>query len=308
LRNRPSSIFRGSELPRLLLLAAITLAGWPLILLFSRPQAAEVPPPPSVPVEQITKIVPDQGIEFQALRDKRPIEPRDSAAYAILLQRTRETPPEELTKQARRDVFWTQLWERPEAYRGVPIHLEGTAKKVLTHEIGPAMSPKGRLYEVWFYSDENRAFPYVITIEDPPPGLVVGHELYLRVTVDGYFMKQLSYRAADVARWAPMLVGRVHFIPKLANAPGPMIEVRDFAHRNGLTIVIVGLLGYVSLRVVYLIQKALTVSSKPGVYRATSEGLPPEDVAEWLRNLPDEGPEHDEEIPPPHDGPQLDNR
>jgi hypothetical protein len=307
-RLRPSSIFRGSELPRLLLLVAIVLAGWPLIVIFSRPQAAEAPPPPSVPVERITKIVPDQSIEFQALRDKRPIESRDSAAYAILLQRTRETPAEELTKQARRDVFWTQLWERPDAYRGVPIHLEGTAKKVLTHEVGPAMSSKGRLYEVWFFSDENRAFPYVVMIEDAPPGLVVGHELYLRVTVDGYFMKQLGYRATDVARWAPMLVGRVHFIPKLAAAPGPMVEIRDFTQRHGLAFLIAILLGYVALRVVFQIRKALTVSSRPTTYRATSEGLPPEDVAEWLRNLPDEMPEPEEEIPPLREGSHLDDR
>jgi len=302
LSHRRSSIFRGSELPRLLLLLVIALAGWPLVAIFSRGQVPEAPPAPHVAVEQITRIVPDQGIEFQALRDKRPIETRDSAAYAVLLQRVRETPADELAKQARRDVFWTQLFERPEAYRGVPIHLEGTAKKVLSHEVTPAMSPKGRLYEVWFYSDENRAFPYVITIEDPPPGLVVGQELFLRVSVDGYFMKQLGYRAADVARWAPLLVGRVRWIPKPAEAPGPMVEVRDFTQRNGLAFLIAIILGYVGLRLIFQIKKALTISGKSTTYRTSSEGVPPEDLAEWLKRLPEQGVETEDDHEKKGDG------
>jgi hypothetical protein len=280
-------MFRGSELRGLLSLVVIALVGWPVVVAFSRPQAPEPAPPPSVPVERITKIRPDEGIEFQAVRDKHPIEIRDSAAYATLLQRTRETPPDELTRQARRDVFWTQLYERPAAYRGVPIHLEGTARKVLTHEVGPSMSPKGRLYEVWFFSDENRSFPYVVTIEDPPPGLAVGHDVSLRMTVDAYFLKQMSYRAADVARWAPMLVGRMHLTPAQPEAPAPMVELRDLMQKHGLTILVVLLVGYIGLRAFFQIRKAFAPASKPTTLRSPSEGLPPEEVADWLRNLPD---------------------
>ena len=304
--RRPSSLFRGSELPKLMFLAAIVLAGWPMVVLFSRPKAADDPPPPMVAVAKITKIVPDEGVEFQALQDKKPIQVRESTAYATLLQRTRETPAQELDSQARRDVFLTQLWERPAAYRGVPIHLEGTAKKVLTHEVAPSMSPSGRLYEIWFYSDENRAFPYVVTVEDAPVGLVVGYELNLRVTIDAYFLKLLRYRAADGFRAAPMLVGRMRWMPKQPEAPAPMVELREWTKKDGFVLIFVLLLGYILVRAVFQVRKALTPGRRLRAPSTSSEPLPPEELADWLQNLPETMPESEEDdVPDLRDGPRL---
>ena len=311
MRRRPSSLFRGSELPRLLFLVAIVLAGWPMIVLFSRPQAAEdkPTPPASVPVSSITKINPDTSVEFQALKDNQPIQVRESAAYATLLRRARETPAPELAAQARKDVFWTQLWERPQAYRGVPIHIEGTAKKVLAHEVGPSMSPSGRLYEVWVFCDETPAFPYVVTIEDPPPGLVVGTELFLRVKVDGYFLKQLGYRAVDMLRAAPMLVGRMSWIPALAPAPSPIAEFRDWSRKDGVVVLVALLVGYLLIRAFFQFRKVFATDlNRLAHHRSSSEGLPPDEVADWLRNLPDDSPEPEEDVPPLRDGPHLGDR
>jgi hypothetical protein len=306
LKSRPTTLFRGSELRSLLILGAIVLVGWSAVFLYSPSHVDDTPPPPSVPVERITRIVPDDGIEFQALEDKQEVRVRESAAYATLLQRTRETPPQELASQARRDVFWSQLWERPKAYRGVPIHLEGTIKKVLTDEVGPAMSPKGRLFSVWFYSDENHSFPYVVVVEDAPPGLVVGYELTVRATFDAYFMKLLKYRAGDTDRAAPMLVGRMHLKAAQADAPPPMVEIRDFTKKHGLVFLTVFLLGYVVLRVLFQVRKVLhPATSRISTYRTSSEGLPPEEVADWLRNLPEHVAESEEDVPPLRDEPHL---
>ncbi len=182
----------------------------------------------------------------------------------------------------------------------MPIHLEGTVKKVLADEVGHAMSPKGRVFSVWFYSDENRSFPYVVVVEDPPPGLVVGYELNLRATFDAYFMKLLKYQAGDTTRAAPMLVGRMNVLPAQAEAPGPMVELRDFTQKHGLAILIVLLLGYVTLRVFFQVRKALTRPSSASAFRTSGEGLPPEEVAEWLRNLPEHVAEPEDDAPRLH--------
>jgi hypothetical protein len=279
-----------------------------MVIVFSRPQAVEPPPPPSVPVERITKIIPDESLEFQAVRDKDVILPRETAAYATLLQRARETSPKELASQARRDVFWGQLWERPRAFRGVPIHLEGTVKKALADEVGPEMSPKGRLYSVWFYSDENRSFPYVAVVEDPPPGLAVGYELHLRATFDAYFLKLLKYQAGDTTRAAPMLVGRMSLMPAQAEAPAPMVEIRDFTQKHGLAILIVLLLGYVTLRIFFQVRKALARPDRVSAFRSTVEALPPEELADWLKNLPEHVAESEEDVPPLRDESHLQDR
>ncbi len=95
--RRAAPIFRGSELPRLLILAAIALAGWPLVLLFAQSKDAPRPaPPPAVPAAAIAPVEPDAGVEFQAVVDKAPMKGRENAAYAILLDRARQTTPADL--------------------------------------------------------------------------------------------------------------------------------------------------------------------------------------------------------------------
>jgi hypothetical protein len=306
--RRPSSLFRGSELPRFLFLVAILLAGWPMFVIFGREQAPENPPPPTVPVSKLEPVEPDEGVEFKAVTDKTTISVRESAAYATLLKRARETSAAELASKARRDVFFANLWGQPEHYRGVPIHLEGTAKKILTHEVGPAMSPTGRLYEVWFYSDENRALPYVLTIEDPPTGLVIGYELNLRVTVDGYFFKLLKYQAGDTLRAAPMLVGRMRWTPTPVSTPSPIVEFNRFTKQNVITIVVTMLVAYVLIRVIFQVRKNMAPTRSSIRVSSFNEGVPPEEVADWLQNLPDAETEIDENDPTVHEGPGLRDR
>jgi len=289
--RRPSSFFRGSEFPRLLLLLAIVLAGWPMILLFARggddPRPALAPPPAAAGLKPV---VSDAGIEFGAIVDKAPMRLREDAAYSILLRRARETPAGALAAESRRDLFWTHLWERPANYRGVPIHLEGTARRVLSYEVNPELAPGGRVYEAWVYSDENRMDPYVLVFEEPPPGLVIGAELFVRITFDGYFFKLLRYRAGDAHRAAPMLVGRLHATPAPAAAPPPMVELRNMTKRDGFVLAFVLLFGYIVVRAIFQVRKALAprrALAAPG-RSLVNDDIAPADLSEWLRSVPDE--------------------
>ncbi len=68
----PSSrFFRGSELPRLLVLAAVMVVGWGLVWQFAqqRPQPAE-PPRRSRPGP--SPVVPDRSVEFETVTDRTP--------------------------------------------------------------------------------------------------------------------------------------------------------------------------------------------------------------------------------------------
>ena len=288
--RRPASLFRGSELPRLVILGGIVMAGWPLVLLFARGPAEDPPkPPPGIPAASLRPVEADSGIEFEAILDKAPMQLRENAAYSILLRRARETPADDLAKEARRDLYWTHLWERPAKYRGVPIHLEGTARRVLSYEINPELAPKGRMYEAWVYSDENRKDPYVLTFEDPPAGLQISPDQFTRISFDGYFLKLLGYRAGDTRRAAPMLVGRLLMTPEQAAAPPPMVEIRNLSKRNAFVIAFVLLLSYIIVRAVFQVRKALA----PGRRLATSRSIvrdeiAPEELADWLQNVEDE--------------------
>jgi hypothetical protein len=272
-----------------LFLVAIVLAGWPMCLMMARSDEPEKPKPPVIPADKLTPVVPDQSLAFQAITDRTPIRARESTAYAMLLQRVRETSANELARQARHDLFYTHFWERPEKYRGVPVHLTGTAKKIVSYEVEPSMSPTKRLYDVWFYSDENRSMPYVVVIQDPPPGLTVGAEVEQRVTVDGYFMKLLAYQAGDHLRAAPMLVGRMQWTPAPAPTPSIMTELRKIPKRDLLIGVLMLLLASLTVRIYFQVQRARRLARPRSSLTSPGEDpLPPEHFDDWLQNLPDD--------------------
>ncbi len=202
--------FRGSELPRLLVLVAILVVGLGLFWRYARQRPRPVAP--AVRVEDHPKpIEPDRSPAFEGVTDRTPMSLRDNAAYALLLERARNRTPEDLAKEARRDVMMTHLWERPEHYRGVPIHLDGTALRVLRYE--SKLSRTGWLYEAWIDTPDSGRFPYVCVFESPPKGFPIGPNLSERVVFNGYFLKIMKYEAADVARGAPLLVGRIGWDP-----------------------------------------------------------------------------------------------
>src|SRR4051812_41539099 len=148
-RVEPSTsrrFFRGAELVRLLVLAVLMVAGWGLVwqYLHSRPEPAEAEPR-AVPRPE--PVVPDRDIAFETVTDRTPTTFRDNAAYAHLLEKSRELSAVDLARQSRRDIVLTHLWERPELYRGVPVHIQGTAMRVIRYEA--KMSRTGWLYEAW---------------------------------------------------------------------------------------------------------------------------------------------------------------
>ena len=143
--------FRGSELPRLLFLAAIMVAGWIVFWEYvqARPQPPEAAPQAAPRPEPV---VADRAVEFETVTDRTPMSFRDNAAYAYLLEKARKLTPAELARESRRDIVLTHLWERPELYRGVPIHLFGTALRTLRFE--SKLSKTGWLYEAWIITPE----------------------------------------------------------------------------------------------------------------------------------------------------------
>jgi hypothetical protein len=212
--ERPSPFFRGSELTRLLVLAMVTAGGWVFYWNYTqkRPELVE---PPLTATEKPEPIIADHSQEFETVTDRTPISFRDNAAYSLLLGRARERTPEELAAVSRRDIVLAHLWKNPQLYRGVPIHLLGTALRVLRYE--SKLSKTGWLYEAWIVAPDSTRVPYVCVFEKAPEGLPIGGSISERVVFNGYFLKLMKYQAADVPRGTPVLVGRIGWEPSDAN-------------------------------------------------------------------------------------------
>jgi hypothetical protein len=273
-------VFRGSELPRLLLLLVIALGGWAAVWSYLRNQGDPDEEPVVVALGKPQPVEPDRSPEFESVSDKTQLGFRDSAAYAKLIEKAHEATPTALAAEARRDIPFNQLWERPAHFRGVPVHILGTARHIDRYE--SKLSRTGWLYEAWVFTPEMRSpLPYVCVFEDAPDGLPIGTNVSERVVFNGYFLKLMRYQAADVPRAAPLLVGRIGWTPR--PAPG-------FASRWGSTTWLVA--GLVVMFTVSLFRwmSYLRRSLAPKPLRSIlldrpTEEIDPNTFADWVESV-----------------------
>ena len=278
--RREDSFFRGSELSRLLVLAAVVVIGWSLFWKFgrSRPPAPE----PRVRAEDHSgPIVPDRSIEFESVTDRAPMKLGDNAAYKRLVEKSRSLTPAELAGVSRRDVVMADLWERPEHYRGVPIHLDGTANRVRRYE--SVFSETGRLYEAWITTPDSGRFGYICVFETPPKGFPVGANLNERVVFNGYFLKIWKYDAADVPRGAPLLIGRIGWDAGLSSGG----QALGSGSTLNWTLILLGCMIVITL-IRWLVSLGRSMGRRgtlPARYSSPTDQIDAASLEHWVRNV-----------------------
>jgi hypothetical protein len=238
--ERSSSFFRGSEFSRLVILSVIVVGGWVGFWFYARRQP-KLPDPPLRAIEPPKPVVPDRSIEFETVTDRTPFSFRDNAGFTKLLERARSKTLAALAAESRRDIVLTHLWERPEHYRGVPVHLTGTAVRVIRSD--SKLSQTGWIYEASIITPEARRIPYQCVFEDVPKGFPIGTNISERVVFNGYFLKIMKYEAGDVARGAPLLIGRIGWEPgesAVADNPGMSSTLT-------WTLILLGVMFFISL-------------------------------------------------------------
>lgn len=288
--SRPPGIFRGAELPRLALLAGLSLLGWGLFVTFV---GKKRPDPVAQPLAAAVSPLPpaDPAPELEAVRDKAKISFRELAAYNLLLGRARAATPASLAAQARRDVLYSQVFERPGRYRGLPIHLRGTARRVLVHDdIGVKLSPGKRLYEAWVWTADSMRNPWVVVFEDAPPSLPVGADIQESIAFDGYFLKHLLYVAGDgTPRFAPLLVGRVDYNPPAGDG-GPARYSASWIY-----VPLIVLFLYTVTRWAFMMRRSLAPKPSPPRFGPPAvDRIEPEALAGWLDRAAEEGDDEGE--------------
>jgi hypothetical protein len=271
-----------------MLLAAVMLAGWGLVWSY----AGQNPPARTVEPELVLQgapkpVVPDPAPEFETVTDRTPLGFRDNAAYALLLERARTRTPGRLAEEARRDLVLAHLWERPELYRGVPVHLLGTVRRILYYE--SKLSKTGWLYEAWIFPNDERTIPYVCVFEEAPKGLPIGPAVSERVVFNGYFLKIMRYQAEDVVRGAPLLVGRIGWEPP----PPSALPVVGTDRTLFWSLVVLGGLFLVSLarwgfQLFRLFSGTAASGGRDRSATPPADEIDPERLQNWLDSLPDE--------------------
>lgn len=271
-------------------MAGLTIAGWAAVAWWWN-QGPGVPTTPEPPRTLTPLPPPDDSPPFPGLLDRTEMTPRDNAAYAALLQRVRGTNWETLDAESRRDVAFAQLVGNPERYRGLPIHLVGTLKRVIRQDVsGSKLFPDGVYYEGYAVTPDSGSNPWVLAFENLPAGVAVGPaELSQPITFEGYFLKLWAYeggipyegdtpRPERRFRYAPLLIGR---FPPAPLAP-PAAPGRDWTGAWPLV-----LLGVVTLYFGVRLLMQLTRMQRravPRTFRRTivDDTIEPERLSAWV--------------------------
>jgi hypothetical protein len=274
------AMFRGSEKSRLLLLVAIAVAGWAIVWVYLRTPSVR-PEPPSI-VAEIPPLQPDVSPEFETVSDKTPMGFRDSAAYEKLLRQARDASAADLGAQARRDVQFAQLLDKPKNYRGVLLHILGSARRILRYE--SKLSRTGWLYEAWVVTEESQNHPWVCVFEEAPKGMPFGSDVTERVVFNGYFLKLMAYEAGDKKRMAPLLVGRIGWSAPTASGPDRDVPLTTYFAAAVACLFLISL-----VRWILSIRRTFASSPIPSILRdRPTEEIAPDALTAWLDTVADE--------------------
>jgi hypothetical protein len=261
------------------------IAGWGLFVRYANRPPAPLEQPLTAG-QNLEPIVADHSVEFESVTDRTPVEFRDNAAYALLLKRARGHSPTELAAVSRRDVLLPHLWENPQLYRGVPIHLLGTALRILRYP--SKLSETGWIYEASIITSDAPRNPFVCVFEDAPNELPIGPNVSERVVFNGYFLKIWKYHAGDVTRGAPLLVGRIGWEPREpSTADGNNSTLR-------WSLIAIGAMFAFSLaRWIYQLLRAIKAPPASPLLAKSSptEEINPHDLAAWVNSM---APEDDD--------------
>jgi hypothetical protein len=265
------------------------VVGWGLFWKFANKPRQPVEAPVTAG-EKPEPIVADRSVEFETVTDRSPVEFRDNAAYSLLLARARGKTPSELAALSRRDIALAQLWQNPEMYRGVPVHLQGSALRVLRYP--SKLSQTGWIYEASIITPEASRIPYVCVFEEAPKGFPIGTDVSERVVFNGYFLKIWKYQAGDVVRGAPLLVGKIGWQPREPDSSGDPNSILRWS------LLFLGLLFAISLaRWTYQLRR-LFVAASSTTSRATTgpaEEIDSAALAAWAHSMADPGESPDED-------------
>jgi hypothetical protein len=134
-------------------------------------------------------------------------------------------------------VTFRDLWERPEAYEGRRVRVEG---RVVRRFRQPAVGRFPPLTELWIVADTRDPFCLVFPTAEAPESLGEALSSGERVRFEGTYLKTIRYAGADEPRLAPLIVGPQ---PPVISTVDPLADIlprREFAALDWAVGLIVG--------------------------------------------------------------------
>lgn len=167
-------------------------------------------------------LVPEEQQQFKKnsglVRDRTELMRREMTSYWQLMAWGRTQTFGELRKRAQIEPNFSELWEDPDRFRGVPIRLKLNVRRVIQYEAPKNDVGVAEVFEAWGWTDNSKSYPYVVVFPDKPDGLPIGSEVESEIIFTGYFLKIMAYTAFDKRLGAPLLVGKAQVVASNSKA------------------------------------------------------------------------------------------
>ena len=140
------------------------------------------------------------------VRDDTVFREADSDAWFALWQALRDRDPAELERAAGPAIGFTELFGQPRSFRGKPIRLRGTLRRLQRVEAAANNAGIAGYWQGWLDPEGGPPSPIVIYFLSLPKSIQPGTRLVEPVEVVGYFFKRWAYQATDAIRTAPLVM------------------------------------------------------------------------------------------------------
>ena len=115
------------------------------------------------------------------------------------------------------DVGFTELFTQPRSFRGRAVRMRGTLRRLEKLDGRADEYGVPHYWQGWLEPAGGPASPVVVHFLRLPEGMAEGLEIMEPVTVSGFFLKNMAYRAADGVRIAPLILSLEPVPPRLAS-------------------------------------------------------------------------------------------
>lgn len=217
----------------------------------TRLEAVTGPPPPDGAVIILPDDEPPENVNeiplgaspaaLSRVRDATFFGSRDHEAWFEIGQKLQGLRSPEASKWE--TVGFTELFSQPRSFRGRPVRMRGTLRRL--EKLSSLENDHGidQFWQGWLEPAGGPASPVVVHFLRLPAGMTEGMELAETVMVNGYFLKNMAYRAADGVRLAPLLVS---LEPVRPAAPSSDAQRGGFWDRSITALGVVTMLGIVT--------------------------------------------------------------
>jgi hypothetical protein len=219
--------------------------------------------------------------QFQAISDRTiELAREEMPAYWRLFGWASHQSLAELQQRANQAAVLNQFIQTPDEQRGKLFQLDLNVRRVLSYDAPANSAGIKKVYEIWGWTTESKAWLYVVLTTHLPPGMPVGPDVNERITFAGYFLKVQGYHAAgagprDKPLAAPLLIGRLAW----KSSPAPVSANAADRWMQG-TITFLLLLGAVGLAIWMFIPKRTDRQRTASTLGHASS--PRSEIRDWL--------------------------